>query len=173
MTEPEPERVLLPGSLSVGRNCFACGPDNEHGLQVPYAKVGDAVEAEFTLSEKHSGAPAFVHGGLVMTILDEAMAWATISLRARFAVTTQFSVAFSRPVLIGQAHTVRATCGELGEDGRTLVVTAAVARADGKTCAEARGRYYSMSVEETAASLGLAQLPEELQAFGFARPQQA
>lgn len=157
----------LPGSISLGRNCFACGPDNEYGLQVPYAKVGDAVEANFTISERYSGAAAYVHGGIVMTVLDEAMAWATIALRSRFAVTKEFTSRFLRPVIIGEPHTLRATCSELGSDGRTLTVTAVLNRADAKKCAEAEGRYYSMSVEETARSMGIAQLPDEMLAYGF------
>lgn len=162
------DRLRLPGSLSIGGDCFACGLDNEHGLHVPYEKVGDAIEAAFTLGPKYSGAPAFVHGGIIMTVLDEAMAWATIALRARFAVTLTFSSTFKRPVLIDQPHTVRATCSELAEDGRTLVVSGVVLRSDGKVCTEAEATYYAMTVEETAAASGVPELPAEMLVFGFA-----
>lgn len=163
MTERErAERIVLPGSLSVGRSCYACGVDNEHGLHIPYVKAGDVVEAEFSLGAQYSGAPAYVHGGVLMTVLDEAMAWATIALRSRFAVTTSFTSSFKRPVLIDVLHTVRATCGELAEDGRTLPVTATILRADGKTCVEAKGTYYAMTVEETAAVSNVPALPEEM-----------
>jgi uncharacterized protein (TIGR00369 family) len=163
MTEP----VSLPGSLSVGHQCFACGLDNPQGLRVPYVLVEGAVEATFSLGVEHSGAPAFVHGGVIMTVIDEAMAWATIALRSRFAVTTEFTSRFRRPVLIDQPHLVRATCGELAADGRTLKVTATVTRADGKVCVEAEGTYYAMTVAETAAASGVPELPDEmLRVFG-------
>jgi len=163
------ERLPLPGSLSIGLGCFACGPDNTHGLHIPYEKVGDAVEAVFTLGEEFSGAAAYVHGGVVMTVLDEGMAWATIALRSRFAVTQSFTSRFSRPVLVGQTYTLRAECGPLAEDGRTLQVTATITRADGRTCTSADATYYAMTVEETAASVGLPQLPDEMvRNFGFA-----
>lgn len=159
----------LPGSLSIGRDCFACGLDNDRGLHIPYEKVGDRVEALFTLGEEFSGAPAYVHGGVIMTVLDEGMAWATIALRSRFAVTTEFTSAFRRPVLVGQPHTLVAECGLLEEDGRTLRVTASISRADGKLCTQASARYYAMTVEETAASAGIPALPQEMtRAFGFA-----
>lgn len=162
-------RMPLPGSLSIGRGCFACGLDNDRGLHIPYEKVGNHIEAVFTLGEEFSGAPAFVHGGVVMTVLDEGMAWATIALRSRFAVTTEFSSVFKRPVLVGQPHTMAAECGQLEPDGRTLRVTASITRADGKLCTQASARYYAMTVEETAASAGIPELPQEvLRAFGFA-----
>lgn len=170
MTEPAAERVPLPGSLSFGLDCYACGPDNPHGLHVPYERVGEAVEAVFTLGPQFSGAAAYVHGGLVMTVLDEGMAWATIALRSRFAVTKEFTSRFVRPVLIGQPHTLRAQCSELDADGRTLHVTGTVTRADGKTCTTAEATYYAMTVEETAAASGIASLPEEVvRAFGRER----
>jgi len=90
-------RIPLPGSLSVGQDCFACGLHNPRGLHIPYEKVGDAVEATFTLGAEFSGAPAYVHGGIVMTVLDEGMSWATNAVRSRFAVTRDFSSRFRRP----------------------------------------------------------------------------
>ena len=156
------ERLPLPGSLSIGRNCFACGPDNALGLHVPYEKVGERVEAVFTFDKQFSGAEAFVHGGVVMTVLDEGMAWATIALRSRFAVTTEFTSRFKRPVLVGQPHTMVVECSPLSDDGRTLIATGRVLRADGKVCTEAEGRYYAMTFEETALSMGLPELPHEM-----------
>ena len=38
------------------------------------------VVAEFSLDERFSGALRYVHGGIALAILDEAMAWATISI---------------------------------------------------------------------------------------------
>ncbi len=162
------DRIPLPGSLSIGHDCFACGLANDRGMHIPYEKVGDAVEATFTLGEEFSGAPAYVHGGIVMTVLDEGMSWATIAVRGLFAVTRDFTSRFVRPVLVGQPHLLRTECGELDADGRTLRVTGKITRADGKTCTTAEATYYAMTVAETAASAGLPSLPDEmLHAFGF------
>lgn len=164
-------RIPLPGSLSVGQDCFACGLHNPRGLHIPYEKVGDAVEATFALGAEFSGAPAYVHGGIVMTVLDEGMSWATIAVRSRFAVTRDFSSRFRRPVLVDQPHLLRVECSELDTDGRTLHVTGTITRDDGKTCTTAEGTYWAMTVEETAAASGVPQLPEEMvRAFGFAGP---
>ncbi len=162
------DRLPLPGTLSVGLGCFACGTANERGLHIPYEKVGDTVEAIFTLGDEFSGAASYVHGGIIMTVIDEGMSWATIALRSRFAVTTSFTSSFRRPVLVGQPHTLRVTCGELAADGRTLLAKATVTRADGKECCTAEGTFYAMTVGETAASVGLPSLPDEMvRSFGF------
>lgn len=164
-------RIPLPGSLSVGQDCYACGLNNPRGLHIPYEKVGDAVEAVFSLGAEFSGAPAYVHGGVVMTVLDEGMSWATIALRSRFAVTRDFTSTFRRPVLVDQPHLLRVECSELDADGRTLHLTGTITREDGKTCTTAQGTYWAMTVEETAVASGVPQLPEEMvRAFGFAGP---
>ncbi len=150
-------------------NCFACDHRNDAGLRIPvhHDVETQRVVADFELDDRFSGAPSYVHGGVVLAILDEAMAWATIALRSRFAVTTEFTSRFRRPVLIDQPHLVRATCGELAADGRTLKVSAAVTRVDGKVCVEAEGTYYAMTVAETAAASGVPELPDEmLRVFG-------
>ena len=160
--EPQPleetnqpsSRRFLPGSVPYGQMCFACGPNNEAGLHLPFEHLGETVEAVFTLDEKFSGAPKFVHGGLVMTILDEAMAWAAIAVRERFAVTTEFTSSFARPVRIGEQHTVRAAAGPIEADGRTLTLSAIVTRADGKECAQAHGTYMALTQKQAQAAIG-------------------
>ncbi len=69
--------------------CFVCDPANPSGLRLSFVHDDEAhtVTSEFTLGPSYSGAPRFVHGGLVLTILDEAMAWAAISIAGRFAVS--------------------------------------------------------------------------------------
>lgn len=154
MSEPEPIRRRLPGSLPVGRNCFACGPDNPKGLAIGYEQVGDTVEATFTLDESFSGAPSFVHGGVAMTVLDDAMAWAAIAVRQRFAVTIQFSATFKRPVLVDERHTLRVTVGQVDVNGRTIPAIGEIRREDGNVCVQATATYHAMTDEEVAAISG-------------------
>ncbi|NQU36442.1 MAG: PaaI family thioesterase [Actinobacteria bacterium] len=150
MTEPDPRRRRLPGSLPIGRGCFACGPDNPAGLSIDYEQIGDCVEATFTLGEEFSGAPSFIHGGIAMTVLDDAMAWAAIAVRERFAVTVEFSATFKRPVLVDDRHTLRVTVGNLDSDGRTVPALGEIRRRDGKVCVQATATYHAMTPEEVA-----------------------
>ena len=57
--------------------CFGCGDDNPIGLHLRFAADGDGVKASFVPGPEHQGFGDVVHGGIISTVLDEAMAWAT------------------------------------------------------------------------------------------------
>lgn len=160
-------RTPLPNDFSVAQSCFGCGPANPHSLGLAFEAVGETVEATFVLDERFSGAPAFVHGGVVMTVLDEAMAWSTIGVRRRFALTKEFSAQFAVPVMVKGEYLVRAFPGPLVAGDRELPVRGEIVDANGMVCATAQGTYWVMTVEDTAAAIGLPQLTEEFLAYEF------
>src|SRR3954452_18766193 len=60
--------------------CLVCGRENPHGLHLslhvdPAAGV---IAVTFTPRPEHIGFVGIVHGGVVATVLDEAMVWAAI-----------------------------------------------------------------------------------------------
>src|ERR1700704_4167757 len=91
-------------------NCFVCEPRNDGGLQIPFHHDIErkAVVATFSLGDRFSGAPSYVHGGITLAVLDEAMAWATIAIGGKFALTAETSTRFLRPVLVGKRYSVEA-----------------------------------------------------------------
>jgi uncharacterized protein (TIGR00369 family) len=91
-------------------NCFVCEPQNQSGLRIPFFHDTERslVVADFELGDAFSGAPTLVHGGVSLAILDEAMAWACIAIGRQWAVTTETSARFLRPVRIGSRYTVEA-----------------------------------------------------------------
>src|SRR4051795_9413637 len=101
-------------------NCFVCEPKNAHGLRIPFAydDEADVVTAEFNLEDTFSGAPSYVHGGVTLAILDEAMSWATIASANAFAVTQTTTTNFVRPVKLGRNYRVEAKVD--GRDGDLL-----------------------------------------------------
>jgi uncharacterized protein (TIGR00369 family) len=108
-------------------NCFVCEPQNQHGLRIPFFHDTDRslVVAEFELADAFSGAPTLVHGGVSLAILDEAMAWACIAIGHRWAVTTETSARFLRPVRVGSRYAVEAEVvdhehGAMRTTGRVL-----------------------------------------------------
>jgi hypothetical protein len=52
-------------------NCFVCEDANDEGLRVRFFCDRDrgAVVADFTLSDAFSGAPRYLHGGVVAAVL--------------------------------------------------------------------------------------------------------
>lgn len=122
-------------------NCFVCEPRNERGLRQPFFHDTDAdlVVADVTFGPEHSGAPSLAHGGLVLAVLDEAMAWATIAVAHRWALTAETSCRFRSPVLVDVAHRVEAQV--VDASGERLRCTATVTDPDGSVCAEAEATF--------------------------------
>jgi acyl-coenzyme A thioesterase PaaI-like protein len=122
---------------SIDTNCFVCEPTNAHGLKLPFFAENDTVVADFLLDDRYSGAPNFVHGGVLLAILDEAMAWAIIALGGKFALTASTSADFDGPVFVGHEYSVVAWLTEQG---------------DTTMCAAAEIRYKSKPVVRASAS---------------------
>lgn len=141
-------------SFSFATGCFVCDPKNGKGLRIPFFHDDEAhtVTAEFTLDEDFSGAPRFVHGGLVVTLLDEAMAWATIAIAEQFAVAKETHAAFRRPVQVGQPHRVEAEI--TAQAGKDIDASARVLDSKGRRCASATGRYVVLSARMARAAIG-------------------
>ncbi|HJV09590.1 MAG TPA: PaaI family thioesterase, partial [Acidimicrobiales bacterium] len=133
-------RPLTNAGWGFETNCFVCEPSNPMGLQVQYFHddEADAVTAEFTLGVAHSGAPQYVHGGVLLAIMDEAMAWAAIAIGERFAVVQSTATTFDRPVRIDELHRVEATIHDRTDTAVTARAT--VTDAGGRRCARARAR---------------------------------
>lgn len=148
-------RTLLDNaSWDFDSNCFVCEPKNSRGLGVPFYLDGDAgrVVAEFTPETWHSGAPSFAHGGVSMALLDEGMAWAAIALAQRLAITRRAETTFSRPVRVGQAHTV--SCWVESLEGQRLVARGEILDVKGRACVEVRAEFHAMTKEEAEAAVG-------------------
>ncbi len=67
-------------SVRDDHGCFGCGRLNLHGLRLRFVQEGDGVRAPFTPRLVDEGYGGVVHGGIVATLLDEAMAWACSAL---------------------------------------------------------------------------------------------
>ncbi len=89
-------------------NCFACGPDNPIGLHLHFDRAvdSDGVVARFRLAPHYQGWRGIAHGGIVMALLDEAMAHAA-GFAGHRGVTAAVTVRFRRPVPLEQPIEVR------------------------------------------------------------------
>lgn len=123
-------------SDSVG--CFGCSTNNVRGLGLVFERRDGLVEARTTLDETFAGYDGLVHGGIVSTLLDEAMGWAILELAGRYAVTRSLQVSFRRPVLIDKPLRVHARIAGEEEDG-ALRVEAGVVDARERLLASAVG----------------------------------
>ena len=118
-------------------NCFVCEASNPAGLQIPYFldTETNTVFAEFTLGNGFSGAPNWAHGGVSLAICDEAMAWATIAVNHKWAVTKASTATFERPVVIDRGYRVEARITG-GDDALINTEAFITSRSSGNVCVQ-------------------------------------
>jgi len=129
-------------------NCFVCEPTNALGLRQPFFHDTDAgvVVADIELGAAHSGASAYVHGGVQLALLDEAMAWAAIALAERFAVTASFTSTFHHPLKIDRRYRLEAAIGARSDS--TLSATARIIDDQGRTRTSAEATLVVLSAAQ-------------------------
>ena len=122
--------------------CFACGPFSVDGLHLRFEPDGEnAVKATITLGPRFQGWRGVAQGGIVMTLLDEAMAHACGAAGER-GMTASMETRFRAPVPLGVPLLLR---GALKwRRGKVLALESTVARAgDGTVLASAEGSFVS------------------------------
>lgn len=147
-------RPLDPQAWGFTTRCFVCEPTNPSGLRIPFAFDEETrkVSAEFTFGQEYSGAPQFIHGGVVMAVLDDALAWVAIATAGRFAVVRESSTKFERGVRVGEPHRVEA---ELTRDGSIrLEASGQVFDAAGRRCARTSAKLVVLSEQSARSAIG-------------------
>ena len=100
----------LTNTFGFETNCFVCDPGNRAGLRVPFFldEEHQTVLATVRLGTDFSGAPTLVHGGVLAALCDDALAWASIVLARRFALTAESRLRYLEPVPCDREFTVSA-----------------------------------------------------------------
>ncbi len=80
-------------------HCFGCGADNPEGMQLKFRfdEAGHQALCDFVLSRRYQGPPHHSHGGIIATILDEAMGKVN-KLRNVIALTKSMNIEDLKPV---------------------------------------------------------------------------
>jgi acyl-coenzyme A thioesterase PaaI-like protein len=132
--------VSAPLPIDDGR-CFACGPFAADGLHLRFAPAGaDAVQAEITLPPRFQGWRGVAHGGIVMMLLDEAMAHAC-GLVGERGMTAAMELRFRAPAPLGIPLVVTGTVK--WQRGKVIALAGTVALRDGTVLAEGEGSFVS------------------------------
>ncbi len=113
--------------------CFVCGEKNPSGLHLLFSLNEGKVLTEFIPQKIHQGYKDIVHGGIISTVLDEAMVKAAL-MQGMPAVTAEITVRFRNPLMAGEKAIVEA---EITKANRKIIETAAVVKkTDGTPVAE-------------------------------------
>lgn len=119
--------------------CFVCGPNNPMGLKVPFEvdRGGKTIRCEFTPGSEYQGFQGITHGGIITTLLDEAMVKLAFELGIS-AVTASIEVRFLAPLMSGEKVHITAT---ITRDQKKLIEAMAEATTtSGKVIAKATGK---------------------------------
>src|ERR1700747_3737816 len=120
--------------------CFACGKNNPDGMRLrfTYDEERDRFLCRFRLGQRYTGPPGHCHGGIIATILDEAMGKVN-KLRHVIALTSEIRVHYLKPVPLNQP--LRVESRELKVTGRKHINMAEILNEKGEVLASSQGLF--------------------------------
>ena len=138
------------GKQRNSKNCFICGMENPYSMKAQFYDMEDgSVISPITYKSVHQGFPQRVHGGLIVTVLDELACRANWhSGNYQLGVTTSFETKYKKPVpydveLLGYGLVIE-------DKSRMFKTLAKLMDKDGVIYAEGIATYLKMPVEKIA-----------------------
>lgn len=99
---------------------------------------------EFKLSQRYQGPPGHAHGGIIATILDEAMGKVN-KLHKVVALTKSMQIEYLKPVPLGQKLTVTGREKEIV--GRQHINVAEISNEKGEILARSTGTFVAIDIQ--------------------------
>jgi len=120
--------------------CFGCGGDNPGGMKLRFEQdnTNRKIVGRFVLGERYQGGGGFAHGGIIATLLDEAMGKVCRFREAR-AVTAELTVEYLKPINVDKQILVEGR--ETGQKGRNLFIAGEIRNEAGEILARGRARF--------------------------------
>lgn len=127
------------GNLPWTRSCFVCGQDNPRGFRLRSRLEDGRVVIDYRTQPTDVGYKHAVHGGICMTLLDEAMTWAAIVASGGVCVAAEMTARLKAPAEAGRKLRIE---GWVTKHTRRLNLTEGrITDEDGTLVAEASGKY--------------------------------
>jgi uncharacterized protein (TIGR00369 family) len=135
----ENSEKLTPMAQKAQNRCFGCGPANDTGLQLEFLLAGDgSVVCLTTIPDRFEGPEGCLHGGVIATLLDEAMS-KSVRAKGLTTMTRQMEVEYLRPVHSGAP--LRLEGRLVRSEKRNHWTTARILNPRGHVLAEAKGLF--------------------------------
>ena len=123
-------------NLENDRMCFVCGEKNNIGLHLKFETKDRKTTAVFVPKKEHQGYKDIVHGGIIATLLDEAMGRLAHELGMN-AVSARITVNLRKPAYVGEKLFLE---GEIvKEEGRKVFGKSRITKESGELAADAEG----------------------------------
>jgi len=123
--------------------CFACGKNNPDGMRLRFTYDEDSNRfiSRFRLGKRYTGPPGHCHGGIIATILDEAMGKVN-KLRNVVAMTVEMKVQYLKPVPLNKP--LRVESREVRVKGRRHTNAAEILNQKGEVLARSEGLFIAI-----------------------------
>src|ERR1700747_1764189 len=120
--------------------CFGCGGDNPGGMKLTFEQdnVNRKIIGRFVLGERYQGGGGNGHGGIIATLLDEAMG-KVCRFREVRAVTAELTVEYLKTVSVVEEIVVEGW--ETEQKGRNLFHAGEIRNLAGEVLARGKGRF--------------------------------
>ena len=130
--------------------CFGCGGANDRGMKLTFEQddATERIRGAFKLGAEYQGGPGFIHGGIIATVLDEAMG-KVCRFREVRAVTAELIVEYLKPVSVDAPLLIEAY--EVEKTGRNLHFVGEIRNQAGDLLARGRGRFVVIEPRESRA----------------------
>jgi uncharacterized protein (TIGR00369 family) len=136
-------KKLTPLAHGALNHCFGCGQENRTGLRLKFfVDEEQQVVCRFRVPRRFEGPPGHVHGGVIATLLDEAMSKANRQFGV-VAMTRQMEVDYLKPVPLMTPLELRAR--HLSASGRAHRCEAEIADASSAVLAHGEALFIQVT----------------------------
>jgi len=136
---------LEPLSHGALNRCFGCGQANRTGLRLKFfVDEGKTIVCRVRLALRFEGPPGHAHGGIIATLLDEAMSKANRQFGV-LAMTRHMEVEYLKPVPLGVR--LMLTGRHAGSSDRKHRCKAQITNGSGEVLARAKGLFIAVDPE--------------------------
>jgi uncharacterized protein (TIGR00369 family) len=127
--------------------CFACGMNNPGGMRLKFTldEPRQTFVCRFRLSKRYTGPPGHCHGGIIATILDDAMGKVN-KLHHVVALTKEMTVEYLKPVPLHKP--LRVEGREVEVQGRQHINMAEIFNEQDEVLARSRGTFIAIDPEK-------------------------
>ena len=128
-------------------NCFVCGQDNPQGMRLKFLldEQRQTFVCRFRLTKRYTGPPGHCHGGIIATILDDAMGKVN-KLRHVIALTKEMTIEYLKPVPLHKP--LRVEGREVSVHGRQHINAAEILNQANEVLARSKGVFIAIDAEK-------------------------
>jgi uncharacterized protein (TIGR00369 family) len=133
--------------------CFVCGMNNPHGMRLKFTldDKRQTFVSRFRLSKRYTGPPGHTHGGIIASILDDAMGKVN-KLHHVVALTKEMTVEYLKPVPLSTP--LRVEGKGISIEGRKHINMAEILNEKDEVLARSKGLFIAVDPERMFAKYG-------------------